>query len=98
MQIVITIAFVVIIIFVANFFMGYGKGNIPVDLDEDYTNFEDLLTAVQQELVNQDIKAEYQGAKIFLIDGKTYLLNYRYVSAVGFISKRIILERQKAIA
>ncbi|WP_254901276.1 hypothetical protein [Tuberibacillus sp. Marseille-P3662] len=81
-------------LYVFNKLMGYRKGNITIDLDNWYTDFDDHIEAVKQELGKQGRTVTYQHNRHFIIDGKSYILMKRDVPMGGAPLQRTILQYQ----
>ena len=74
--------------------MGYQKGNIILDLDERYFNWNEHVEATKVELEEQGRQVVYNGDGEFNIEGKTYLMIERNVR-MGVPLQRTILRIQK---
>ncbi|TYR98639.1 hypothetical protein FZC84_14410 [Rossellomorea vietnamensis] len=77
-----------------NTLMGYKKGNITIDLDERYTDFNEYIQAIQQDLKSKGRDVKYEGDGRFTIDGKKYIFLERNVSMGGVPLQRTILKQE----
>jgi hypothetical protein len=82
-------------LFLLNMLMGYKKGNIVIDFDERYIDYNEYIHAIQQELESQGRDVKYEGNGRFVIDGKHYLFMERNVSMGGAPLQRTILKPEK---
>jgi len=90
--------FIVLLIFIFigfNYFMGYRRGNIVLDLDNRYTNFTEYMQAIERELIEQGKDVQYQGNGEFIINGKKYVMQERNVPMGGVPLQRTVLKRMK---
>ncbi|WP_254901144.1 hypothetical protein [Tuberibacillus sp. Marseille-P3662] len=95
--------FIGVILFIAaifgfNWFMGYKKDNITLDLEDRYTNLQDYAEAVKQELENRGKTVTSRRNRYFNIDGKSYVLVERNVSMGGVPLQHTILKRTKRMS
>ena len=87
--------FILVLMFgLFNWIMGYQKGNIILDLDERYFNWNKHVEATKAELEEQGREVVYNGNGEFNIDGKSYLMIERNVR-MGVPLQRTILKIQK---
>ncbi|GAA0415974.1 MAG: hypothetical protein ACQEWU_07205 [Bacillota bacterium] len=87
--------FLVLCLLSFNWVMGYGKGNIAIDLDERYVNYAEYVKAIQYELVKQGREVNYKGDGIFIIDGRSYIFIERNVSMGGIPLQRTTLKPER---
>ncbi|MCJ0930660.1 hypothetical protein MST22_05785 [Virgibacillus halodenitrificans] len=92
MDILITIAIFIIILFGFTRLMGYRNKNITLELDDRYTNLTEHAKAVTVELEKEGRKVEYQGDGYFLVDGEQYVMHGRNIAMGGVPLQRTILE------
>ncbi|WP_421383066.1 hypothetical protein ACOJQI_02085 [Bacillus salacetis] len=78
-----------------NTLMGYKKGNIVIDFDERYIDYNEYIQAIQQELESKGREVQYEGNGRFVIDGMPYLFMERNVSMGGAPLQRTILKPDK---
>ncbi|AIF42999.1 hypothetical protein [Virgibacillus sp. SK37] len=95
MDILITIAVFIFILFGFSRLMGYRNENITLELDDRYTNLTEQAKAVKEELEKEGRKVEYRGDGYFLVDGKNYVMHGRNVAMGGVPLQRTILEPVK---
>lgn len=79
-----------------NFLMGYRKGHIQIDFEERYTDFNEYVQAITNELIAEGREVEYTGYRRFRIDGREYIFIERNVSMGGVPLQRTILKPAKA--
>jgi hypothetical protein len=89
MEIFITIIILAVMFIVFLVTTGYDNFNgITLELDEMYTNTDEMACAVLEELKKQRRECEIiemgKGYPKFLIDGKKYLMTYKMASISGF--------------
>jgi hypothetical protein len=82
-------------LFLFNTLMGYKKGNITIDLDERYIDYNEYIQAIKQDLESKGREVKYEGNGKFVIDGKRYLFMERNVSMGGVPLQRTILKPEK---
>lgn len=93
MYIIITILVISIVLFLLfNWLMGYKKGNIIIDFEERYFNFNEYIAAIKKKLDDDGREVFYKGNGKFQIDGKNYLFIERNVSMGGVPIQRTILK------
>lgn len=95
MNIILGVILGLLALFGFNWFMGYKKGNIQLDLNERYISLKEYVQAVQVELKKQGRQVSYQGNRIFIIDNHRYLLIERNVSMGGVPLQHTVLKRLK---
>lgn len=96
MPILLTIGVFILVLFGFNKVLGYGKGNITMELDGRYTNLTEQANAVTAELKKQGKDAEYKGNGRYLVDGLYYVVHKRAVAMAGVPLERTILVPEKS--
>lgn len=92
---IVFITVVLLVLYGFNWLMGYRKGNITLDLENRYTNLNEYVNAVREELEKKGRVVEYIGNHEFTIDGKHYILQERNVPMGGVPLQHTILQRVK---
>ncbi|TYR73688.1 hypothetical protein FZC79_17590 [Rossellomorea vietnamensis] len=96
MEALISIGIIIVVLagglFLFNKLMGYKKGNITIDLDERYIDYNEYIQAIQQDLKSKGRNVTYEGDGRFIIDGKKYIFLERNVSMGGVPLQRTILK------
>lgn len=93
MFIIITILIIsIVLLLLFNWLRGYKKGNIIIDFDERYFNFNEYTEAIKKKLEDDGREVVYKGNGKFEIDGKEYLFIERNVSMGGVPVQRTILK------
>lgn len=95
MPILLTIGAFILVLFGFNKVLGYGKGNITMELDGRYTNLTEQANAVTAELKKQGKHVEYKGNGRYLVDGLSYVVHKRAVAMAGVPLERTILVPEK---
>lgn len=89
------IGMISLLFFMSNQWMGYGKGNIVMTLDEHYTNLTEYVPAVLAKLYEDGKSAHYLGDRKFEVDGKRYVLVERTVPIGRIPTQQTVLMPDK---
>ncbi|WP_404408212.1 hypothetical protein [Jeotgalibacillus malaysiensis] len=93
MFIIISILIISTVLFLLfNWLMGYKKGNIIIDFDKRYFDFNEYTEAIKKKLEDDGREVNYKGNGKFQVDGRDYLFIERNVSMGGVPVQRIILK------
>lgn len=84
-----------LMLFMSNQWMGYGKGNIVMTLDEHYTNLNEYVPAILTKLYEDGKSAHYLGDRKFEVDGKRYVLVERTVPIGRVPTQQTVLTPDK---
>jgi hypothetical protein len=74
---------------------GYRSGVIRVELDDRYSDRNEFILAVQNELENRGMDVSYQGDGIFIIDESEYMFQEVNHPIAGIPVQRALLEKIK---